>query len=197
MSNPYLARLRAINFEKGLPSQPSKPSKPGYDGFEGKQGMGFLKNQTFAVDTGLTQNSEKHIPRQPSKPSKLDSFPFESVLSELEARCPDYVEPNRWQQCIEDAQRFLADCGAQAEALGWTADELLGLHEPPKEPKPNYHRLSRYDCTGLIWGLNGRRVVALSSDTATVETSSGALIYRKHHKPAFGPLGDSLDEFIA
>ena len=49
-----------------------------------------------------------------------------------------------------------------------------------------------------IDGEIGRRVIALTEDTAAVETSSGAaLIYRKHRKPAFGPMGDSLDDFIA
>lgn len=41
--NEYLARLRALNFEKGVPDQPSKPSKPGFEGFEGDRGIGFLK----------------------------------------------------------------------------------------------------------------------------------------------------------
>ncbi|MGA7390426.1 MAG: hypothetical protein WA322_08645 [Pseudolabrys sp.] len=49
----------------------------------------------------------------------------------------------------------------------------------------------------MIWNLEGRRVVALSSNTAAVATSSGALTHRKANKPAFGPLGDSLDDFIA
>ena len=124
-------------------------------------------------------------------------FPFAEALNDLEQRCPDYVEPDRWQQCVEDAQRFLATWGDKAEALGWTADELFGLHTPPKHPHPSYSRLSRYDCTGLIWSLEGRRVVALSSDTAAVETGSGTLTYRKARKPALGPFGDSLDDFTA
>jgi hypothetical protein len=72
MSNPYLARLRALDSEKGILSQPSKPSKPSYEGFEGDQGRRFLENQTSKVDIGLSQISEKPIPRQPSKPSKPD-----------------------------------------------------------------------------------------------------------------------------
>jgi len=45
--NPYLARLRTLNFEKGIPQPPSKPSKPGFEGFEGEQGMCFSKNQSL------------------------------------------------------------------------------------------------------------------------------------------------------
>ena len=71
------------------------------------------------------------------------NFPFAKALAELDRQCPAYVEHNRWQQAIIDAQRFLASWGDKALALGWTVNELFGLHEPPAEPKPNYHRLSR------------------------------------------------------
>ena len=117
-------------------------------------------------------------------------------MDALEQRCPAYVEPNRWQQCVEDAQRFLATWGDKARALGWTATELFGLHKPPENPHPSYSRLSRYDCTGLIWELEGRRVVALTSITAAVEGHTGnTATYRKARKPALGPFGDLLDDF--
>jgi len=89
-----------------------------------------------------------------------------------------FVAAERWQQCLEAAREFLATWGDKAAALGWTEADLFGLHEPPEQPHPSYSRLSRYDCTGLLWNLGGRRVVALSSDTAAVATSSGALTYR-------------------
>src|SRR5690348_7397660 len=78
--------------------------------------------------------------------SASEPFPFARVLDALERRCPEYVEPERWRQCIEDAQRFLANWGDKALALGWTAAELFGLHQPPAKPHPSYNRLSRYDC---------------------------------------------------
>ena len=31
------------------------------------------------------------------------------------------------------------------------------LHDPPAVPHPSYSRLSRYDCTGLVWLLQGPR----------------------------------------
>jgi hypothetical protein len=95
-----------------------------------------------------------------------------------------------------DAQRFLASWGDKALALGWTESELFGLHDPPARPHPSYCRLSRYEPTGLLWLLRGRRVVALTADTAAIETASGVVVYRKHRKPALGPLGDSLDDFV-
>jgi hypothetical protein len=124
-------------------------------------------------------------------------FPFAAALTELERGCPVFVKPDRWQRCREDGRRFLTAWGEQAAALGWTADDLFGLAPIPDRPKPSFERLSRYDLTGLIWLLDGRRVIAMSDRTAAIETpSGGTLTYRRHNKPALGPLGDSLDDFV-
>jgi hypothetical protein len=106
--------------------------------------------------------------------------PFGRVFEALEARCPDYIEPGRWQQAVEDGKRFLAQWGDPAAALGWTARDLFGLHTPADHPHPTYSRLSRYDCTGLIWLLRGRPVVALTTGTAAIENPTGAVtLYRR------------------
>jgi len=124
--------------------------------------------------------------------------PFGRVFEALEARCPDHIETGRWHRAVEDGKRFLSQWGEQAAALGWTARDLFGLHEPPERPHPSYRRLSRYDQTGLIWLLAGRSVVALTEATAAIQSSTGAIsaitTYRRHNKPALGPLGDSLDD---
>jgi len=118
------------------------------------------------------------------------------VLTALQSRSPAHVEIDCWQQALADAEAFLARWGEEAQALGWTARELFGLHTPPEHPSPSYRRLSRYDQTGLVWLLQGRPVVALTVETAAIQTASGGtLIYRKCNKPAFGPVGDSLDDF--
>jgi hypothetical protein len=102
----------------------------------------------------------------------------------LEARCPDYVEAERWQQAVEDGRRFLAQWSEQAAMLGWTERDLLGLHEPPEQPHPSYSRLSRLDYTGLVWLLRGRPVVALTATTAAIENATGAItVYRKNQEP--------------
>src|SRR5204863_1294726 len=87
---------------------------------------------------------------------------FCRTFSALEVRCPDLVPVDRWPLAVEDGRRFLARWGEQAEALGWTARDLFGLHKPPEKPHPSYSRLSRYDETGLIWLLQGRPVMALT-----------------------------------
>jgi len=115
----------------------------------------------------------------------------------LESRCPEYVDHDRWQQAIADGRRFLVLWGDQAVGLGWTVRDVFGLADVPNRPMSNYQRLSRYDQTGLIWLLQGRRVVALTEHTAIIETTAGTLSYRRHNKPALEPAGDSLDDFLA
>ena len=52
-------------------------------------------------------------------------------------------------------------------------------HEHPKDHNA--------DCRG---------VVALTEATAAIQNATGAItVYRRHNKPALGPLGDSLDDF--
>jgi hypothetical protein len=121
---------------------------------------------------------------------------FGRILSALEARCPELVPIDRWQQAVTDGKTFLSRWGEQAEALGWTAKDLFGLVTVPEHATPNFNRLSRYDETGLIWLLDGRRVVALTEGTAAIQYPATASItmYRRHNKPALGPLGDSLND---
>jgi hypothetical protein len=121
---------------------------------------------------------------------------YRKTFALLQTKCPALIPLNRWKACVDDGKRFLAKWGEQAEVLGWTSADLFGLHSPPTNPHPSYSRLSRYDATGLVWLLQGRRVTALTEATAAIENPTGNVtVYRKHNKPALGPLGDSLDDF--
>jgi len=123
--------------------------------------------------------------------------PYSTTLAALKSRCPELVEPDRWQQAIRDAESFLTKWGPRAHALGWTPRDLFGLHPVPVRPAPTYCRLSRYDATGLIWLLQGHPVVALTKGEAAIQRNGAVVVYRKDRKPAFGPLGDSLDDMEA
>ena len=102
-----------------------------------------------------------------------------------------------WRQAVEDGRRFLAQWGEQAESLGWTSRDLFGLAPVPAKPGANFQRLSRYDLTGLIWLLRDDQVVDLTKDEAAIQRNGAVVVYRKDRKPAFGPLGDSLDDMGA
>jgi hypothetical protein len=121
---------------------------------------------------------------------------YQDVLAVLESRCPDYVDADRWHQAIADGKRFLAVWGDRALILGWTNRDLFGLHTPPAKPHPSYRRLSRYDQNGLAWLLDGREVVALTETAAMIKNQSTGTttLFRKNHRPALGPLGDSLED---
>jgi hypothetical protein len=105
---------------------------------------------------------------------------YARAFSTLCEHCPAYIEPDRWQQAVEDGSRFLRQWGDKAAALGWTAEDLFGLHTPPEQPHPSYQRLSRYDELGLIWLLCGRPVVALTATSAAIESATRPIcVYRK------------------
>jgi hypothetical protein len=121
---------------------------------------------------------------------------YAKAFGALQMKPPALVEVDRWRQCVEDGKQFLARWGTQAESLGWSPRDLLGLITVPKRPKPSFNRLSRYDETGLCWRLQGRQVIALTESTASIRGHTGNITtYRRHNKPALGPLGDSLDDF--
>jgi len=208
MSNPYLQRLQALKTERGARDELTKLTNPRTEvvadaasteglrivSFVSTQSRGFSKSEGSGADQGDLAATAENVTRATRQ--NCQNPPYWRTLTVLEAVCPDLVQVDRWQQAVEDGRVFLAKWSAQAEALGWTSRDLFGLHMPPARPHPSYHRLSRYDETGLIWLLQGRQVVGLTASTAAILNPSGSITcYRRHNKPAIGPLGDSLDDF--
>jgi hypothetical protein len=75
---------------------------------------------------------------------------------------PEGIPEPRWRQFIDDGGRFLDQGWAyKAKALGWSPLELFGCDRS----RP----LARIDNTGLIWLMRGRRLLALTAETATIE----------------------------
>jgi hypothetical protein len=124
---------------------------------------------------------------------------YRRTFAHLQLKPLAHIPVPRWQRCVDDGKRFLAKWGEQAQALNWSSADLLGLHQPPDRPHPSYSRLSRYDATGLVWLLQGRPVVALTEAAATIKNpvTANITVYRRFNKPGLGPLGDSLDDFVA
>jgi hypothetical protein len=91
-------------------------------------------------------------------------------------RPPDDVPLRRWQQFVDDVGRFLdSSFCAVAAALGWGPLDLFGCDRDRLFPHT--------DPCGLLWHLNGDRLIALSENTATIERRTGARqAYRR--KPA-------------
>ena len=82
------------------------------------------------------------------------------------ARPPGDVPASRWVQFIDDCGRFLDDGWASsAEALGWRPLDLLGCDRE--------RQFAGVEPAGLLWCLEGGRLVAITADTAVIETSTG------------------------
>jgi len=79
---------------------------------------------------------------------------------------PGDVPLRRWQQFIDDCGRFLDHGWAEkSNALGWRPLDLFGCdRERP---------WARIDRSGLLWLLDGRKLVALTAKTASIEAASG------------------------
>ena len=83
------------------------------------------------------------------------------------AQPPCDVPTKRWQRFVDDVGLFLdGPFCAVAAALGWGPHDLFGCDRD----RP----FARIDSAGLLWVLNGNRLVALSENTATIETRTGA-----------------------
>ena len=91
-----------------------------------------------------------------------------AALARLDPNIPPGDVPlRRWLRFIDDCGRFL-DCGgaARAAALGWGLLDLFGCdRERP---------FARLDHLGLLWLLNGGKIVELHRDKAIIETEGGA-----------------------
>jgi hypothetical protein len=99
---------------------------------------------------------------------------------------PCDIPPIRWLRFIDDCGRFLDDgWAACAEGLGWGPLDLFGCDRT----KP-FARINR---AGLLWLLNGRRLLALAADTAAIATASGGyLTFQRRFREPGGVLAWEL-----
>jgi hypothetical protein len=83
------------------------------------------------------------------------------------AHPPSHMPQRRWHSFINDCGRFLdGGFAANAAALGWDPFDIFGCDRD----RP----FTRIDQAGLLWLLNGDRLVALAENIATIETRTDA-----------------------
>lgn len=94
---------------------------------------------------------------------------------------PQDFRAGDWHQLVDNAGVLLSQWAAKAHALGWTTLELFGLH--PATPH------ARFDRMGLVGPLMDNEVIAITADTATIRTASGATttFYRAKVAPGGRP----------
>ena len=79
-----------------------------------------------------------------------------------------FIEVPRWWEIINDAGRFMDAWAAKAGALGWTVHDVFGIDAKAPE--------RRHDLAGLVPLMEGRPVVAVTADAATLRTRTGKAV---------------------
>ena len=103
------------------------------NGNNGNGSRNFISNRKFGP--GASARDESDLP---------DVFGERAAIAEFESgiprawaegfarlqtmACPAGMRPDRWQEMVDDAGRFLARWGAQAAALGWSTLDVFGAH---------------------------------------------------------------------
>ena len=88
------------------------------------------------------------------------------------------MSPQHWSQFVRDARRFLEEWGAEAARLGWSAEDVFGVH--PLAPD------ARYDVMGIVLLIRGNEVIAISEHRATIRTAGGGLMTYYRYRPNTG-----------
>jgi hypothetical protein len=97
-------------------------------------------------------------------------------------RPPSDVPRHRWRQFVEDCNKFLRpseNWAERAAGLGWDAMALFGC--APKRP------LDYLGSAGLLWSINGGRLVELHRDWAVIDVpvlGSKRIFSRRNVDPA-------------
>jgi hypothetical protein len=96
------------------------------------------------------------------------------ALARLNPALPPCDIPlTRWLCFIDDCGQFLDDGWAdRAVALGWRPFDLFGCDR--------FKPFARIDRMGLLWLLNGQKLLALAAESAAISTpSGGSLTFRR------------------
>ncbi len=102
------------------------------------------------------------------------------------AKPPTGITPSRWRQVIDDGGRFLDVWAQKAAALGWSALDVFGVN--PAGPAV------RYDGMGLVPLIGGHRVVAITADSARIESGPGRFqTYRRRPSPGAVALWELIE----
>src|SRR5262245_31573166 len=120
--NPYLAKLRELQFHSAVHSEAAKTDKT-YTNNSNSPGVTTPAEGFVSFDSSKRGGACKNTCQ--------GDGPYVAVFAALEAACPDLVDTADWQRGVEDGRRFLVTWGERAKALGWTSRDLFGLHQIP------------------------------------------------------------------
>ena len=152
MSNPYLARLHNLlgsqraqqgqKVENATPERTDKTDKTGSVSFVSdicshffKSGVGQEGGEGCTNEESQASQNQKTASTS-NRQNRQNRPAYDLVFAVLRKRCPAHIEPVRWRQVMEDGERFLAEWGDQAKALGWTSRDLFWAARGPYQPAP-------------------------------------------------------------
>ena len=119
--------------------------------------------------------------RQTAPRRLIPSYWVEGVAHLRPDRPPNDVPRHRWAQFVQDCTTFLSPSENWAERaykLGWDAMALFGC--APKRP------LDYSGSAGLLWAVNGGRLVELHRDWAVIDVpvqTRQRIFYRRYVEP--------------
>ena len=118
----------------------------------------------FLLSHGMTPPS---VPRSWSMGRQFPSGWAEASPGSTPIRPPGDVPLRRWRRFVDDVGLFLdSPFRAVAQALDWGPHDLFGCDRD----RP----FARIDQAGLLWLLNGDRLVMLADDAAAIQTKTRA-----------------------
>jgi hypothetical protein len=114
------------------------------------------------------QQNESSVEARP-EPAPARRIPvdwLEGIACLDDGKPPSDVPRHRWRQFVEDCREFLSspEWAWKADRLGWDAMALFGC--APKRP------LDYSGSAGLLWAINGGRLVELHRDWAVIELAA-------------------------
>jgi hypothetical protein len=96
---------------------------------------------------------------------------------------PPGFSPRSWEQLINDGGRFMDRWATEAARLGWTAEDVFGVHPSASG--------ARVDAMGLVPLIGGGEVVSISGDRASIRMPGGStLTYLRRARPKAVALWD-------
>ena len=104
------------------------------------------------------------------------------ALEQLRSMTPlESFGAEAWHQLLLDAETFFQRWSAPAKLLGWSDEDLFGVH--PHAPAV------RFDAMGLLLLIRGGEVIELQDQCVRIRSQGGSLlVYRKHGYAGAVPL---------
>lgn len=148
-----------------IPEIPEIPLTPPPDPVSGVSGISGSQLRDGNADRDERAAISEHDGRVPRR--------WAEGLARLDPNRPPHgFTPARWLEVVNDSGLLLDRWGATLEALGWSDADVWACDSAAPD--------KRLDLAGLALAMSGREVLYVTSETATIRTTSGTLTFYRH-----------------